>query len=178
MPAITDVDVIGIVRSLPAPDDKFNDYEFFMRGQILLEKELKKYLDGNGVACSNRSFYELILEARKFSKRNRRLWDAMDTFRTVRNKYAHAEMPEKKTRRAWIKFVNIIESIFGYEGAKLFPIKNIKKKRVVRLYFSVLVSIEYLRGLCGEPLKQSPFEAFLDVYMAELNKRMRNRGHA
>ena len=161
-------EIINFLKDLPSPNERFNEYEFFIKGAVYLEDKINDYLKSQGL--SSRSFHQGISKARAIPNKdtNKRFWHAVDTFRMVRNAYAHPKNAQKITKRKWIRFINIIENLQNYKGAQVFPMKHIRSKRVFRLYFAYMLTWEHLRYVAGNDDGYSPSTEILKAYGAAL----------
>jgi len=161
-------EIIGFLKDLPPPNRGFNDYEFFLKGAVYLENQLQTYLTKNGLSAH--SFHEAIKKARTANKsrQNKKFLNALDTFRQVRNAYAHPNNAPQSTKRKWIKFINIIESLMNYKGGQLFPVKNIRNRRVFRLYLAYMLAWEHIRCIAGNDDGYSPSTEILKAYGSAL----------
>ena len=164
-------EIIGFLKDLPPPNKGFNDYEFFLKGAIYLEDQLRDYLATKGLSAN--SFNDAISKARAINNpgTNRKFWNALDTFRLVRNAYAHPKNAPQSTKRKWIRFINIIEGLMGYKGCQLFPVKNIRSRRVFRLYLSYMLAWEHIRYIAGNDDGYSPSAEILKAYGNALSNR-------
>lgn len=136
---------------------QIND-SFFCYAEYFLMEQLTDYL--NLDSSKSYSFEYLIGQARKTQHKETHplFWQALLAL--------HKSVPANKGTKpvAWLKFVNIIERLQGYSGAQLFADKNIKHKRIQRLYFAYMLSWEHLRYMAGKDDGYSPSAEILVVY--------------
>jgi hypothetical protein len=131
---------------------------FFYQAELHLVVQLKDYL---GVSQSSvRSFYSLIEQAKKTNNpdTNKQFWNALLAFNQV------SFNPNKKNVKPWLRYVNIIESLQGYNGSQLFTESNIKLKRQHRLYFAYMLTWEHIRYIAGNDDDYSPSGEILNHY--------------
>lgn len=157
-------EIIAFLKDLPPPNKGFNEYEFFLKGAAYLEDQLRDYLSKKNLSAN--TFYDAISKARSSTApgTDKKFWNALDVFRQVRNAYAHPKNAPQTTKRKWIKFINIIESLMGYRGRRIFPMKNIRNRRVFRLYITYMLTWEHLRYIAGNDDGYSPSAEVLKAY--------------
>jgi len=167
-------EIIDFLKDLPPPNREFNDYEFFLKGAVYLEEQIQHYLAKHDL--SSKTFHEAISKARGVNNKytNKKFWNALDTFRQVRNAYAHPKNAPQSTKRKWVRFINIIEGLTGYRGRQLFPVKNIRNRRILRLYFTYMLAWEHLRFIAGNEDAYSPSIEFLKAYGGALREGQSN----
>lgn len=165
-------EIIDFLKDLPPPNRNFNDYEFFLKGAVYLEEQIQSYLGKHDL--SSKTFHEAISKARNVNDKytNKKFWNALDTFRQVRNAYAHPKDAPQSTKRKWVRFINIIEGLMDYKGRQLFPVKDIRSRRVFRLYFTYMLTWEHLRFIAGNDDGYSPSIEILKAYGCALEKNL------
>lgn len=131
---------------------------FFYQAELHLIKQLKDYLKVDQTLP--RSFFSLIEEAKKTNNidTNKHFWNALLAFNKV------TFNPNNKNVLPWLRYVNIIESLQGYNGSQLFEAKNINAKRQHRLYFAYMLTWEHLRYIAGNEDDFSPSSEILGCY--------------
>lgn len=131
---------------------------FFYQAELHLVKQLKDYL---GIDQSIQiSFFSLIEQAKKRHnpETNKHFWNALLAFNKVNFNSC------KNKAQPWLRYVNIIELLQGYNGSQLFNATNIKLKRQHRLYFSYMLTWEHLRYIAGNDDNYSPSSKILSIY--------------
>ncbi|TEW49842.1 hypothetical protein [Psychromonas algicola] len=131
---------------------------FFYQAELHLITQLKDYLKIQ--QSQDRSFFSLIEEAKKTNNvdTNKHFWNALLAFNKV------TFNPSNKNALPWLRYVNIIESLQGYNGSQLFEAKNINAKRQHRLYFAYMLTWEHLRYIAGNDDDYSPSSEILGCY--------------
>ena len=131
---------------------------FFYQAEMHLIKQLKDYLDVE--QTSETSFFALIEMAKKTNNNDTdsRFWEALLAFNQVN---FH---PSSSNAQSWLRYVNNIEALQGYNGSKLFEATKIKLKRQHRLYFAYMLTWEHLRFIAGNDDDYSPSNEILNCY--------------
>jgi len=131
---------------------------FFYQAECHLVEQLKDYLkiDKN----TTYRFFTLIEAARKTNNvdTNKDFWNALQAFNKV------SFNPGKRNVQPWLRFVNIIERLQGYNGSQLFNEHNINRKRQHRLFFAYMLTWEHLRYIAGNEDDYSPSGELLGLY--------------
>jgi len=131
---------------------------FFYQAECHLVKQLKDYL--NLEESAPYSFFSLIEMARKTNNAdtNKHFWNALLAFNKV------SFNPGKRNVQPWLRFVNIIENLQGYNGSQLFTEQTINRKRQHRLFFAYMLTWEHLRYIAGHDDDYSPSSELLGLY--------------
>jgi len=152
------------LQTLITAGKTLNESEFFEKGAMHLEWQLRDYLSHEGVAAN--TFSKSIDSAQQLNntETSKRFWVALKVFNAVAEN--HASCKDKSTNKKWLRFVNIIEDLQGYSGSQLFSGLGLKKARLYRLYFSYMLTWEHLRYIAGADDKFSPSAIILETFAA------------
>ncbi|WP_354625627.1 hypothetical protein [Psychromonas sp. MME2] len=153
-------DVNPFLNTLLDTEKPVNPQGFFVQGALYLQAQLCDYLCKEGVAIEN-SFLKQIKSAQRHgnSETDKAFWRALHVIHSLSTMPSHHQCERK-----WLRFINIIEKLQGYNGSQLFAHVGIKKKRLYRLYFAYMLSWEHLRYLAGNDDEFSPSAIVLDTF--------------
>ena len=136
---------------------------FFVKAAVFLEEQLESYLNIEGQHAH--SLRSLIESARKLKNEetDKAFWRALLAFNSLieaalETSYNH------HSKNKWLRFINIIENLQGYNGTQVFKGTNLKEKRKLRLYFAYMLTWEHLRYLAGNEDDYSPSSEILNAY--------------
>jgi len=131
---------------------------FFFQAEVHLIKQLKDYLEID--QAIQKSFFSLIEAAKKTSNADtdHRFWEALIAFNKV------SFNPRHNNAQPWLRYVNTIESLQGYNGSQLFSGQKLALKRQYRLYFAYLLTWEHLRYIAGNEDDLNPSSEMLHLF--------------
>lgn len=131
---------------------------FFKQAEFFLIEQLTDYLALD--TTHNVNLSRLIEQAKRtqHQETDAKFWCALLALQKTNLQGNRAQ------KNAWLKFINIIEQLQGYSGAKLFAHKSIKHKRVHRLYFAFMLAWEHLVYMTGKDEGYSPSAEILAQY--------------
>ncbi|MCG6200896.1 hypothetical protein [Psychromonas antarctica] len=150
------------LQALISNDKPLCERPFFEQGSVHLEQQLRHYLSSEGIG--ENTFEKSIEAAQKLSNidTNKRFWSALKVFNAAAGNYFFAE--NTSSNKKWLRFINIIESLQGYNGSQIFAGVGIKKSRLYRLYFAYMLTWEHLRYLAGDDDDFTPSAQIMDRY--------------
>jgi len=128
-------------------------------GFDFLKIQLQTYLQREGLTAT--TFTEAIKLARKSRQveTNDRFWSALEAFYL-----AVGDSIDQQTKaKRWLRFVNIIESLQGYNGSVVIDDKKIQTKRVKRLCLAYAIAWEHLHYIAGQE-DDTPSALVLDAF--------------
>lgn len=156
-------DFKDFVKELTSEHQILNEPVFFVKAALYLEEQLESYLNIEG--RHDHSLRYLIESARKLKNEetNKSFWKALLAFNTL---IEDSLDTNKKTQsnNNWLRFINIIENLQGYNGTQIFNGTNLKEKRKLRLYFAYMLTWEHLRYIAGKDDQYSPSSEILNAY--------------
>ena len=140
-----------------------NEPVFFVKAAVFLEEQLESYLNIEGQHAH--SLRSLIESARKLKNEetDKAFWRALFAFNTLIEDALEANNNHDSNNK-WLRFINIIEKLQGYNGTQVFKGTNLKEKRKLRLYFAYMLTWEHLRYLAGNEDEYSPSSDILNAY--------------
>ncbi|WP_019615625.1 hypothetical protein [Psychromonas ossibalaenae] len=164
-----DQDLTNFLQELTTPDYIFNERSFFAQAGYLLQVQLQEYL--NQQECRENSFYKSVCTARKLNNADtdKKFWQALLSFDSVLDSFVMPENKSQRNCRKWLRFVNMIENLQGYNGSQLFSVPNLYKKQQVRLYFAVMLTWEHLRYIAGNDDQFSPSSEILGFFASDVH---------
>lgn len=145
----------------PSPD--FDELLFFTKASLLIEQEIKEFLEKNNKK-SKVNFFKLIEYISKIHIDDE-LWNAIHNIRKIRNSYAHELKNEDKKDDLINNFISHAEKINDFDGLELFPIDDYENQRSARSYYLFTIVWETLCRLNGASSDFSPSRSWLNEYI-------------
>ena len=141
--------------------DTLGEDDILQNGFDFLKLQLQDYLQCHGLTAL--TFTQAIKLARKTnnSETDNRFWSALEAFYLEVGDSIDNETHPKR----WIRFVNIIESLQGYNGSQLINDKQIHAKRVKRLCLAFALTWEHLRYIAGNEDDFHPSELVIAEFV-------------
>jgi hypothetical protein len=157
---MTDTFKIFLQQTLNREENLSEDM-LLQEGFHFIKVQLQDYLQHQGLTAV--TFTQALKQARKSNniETDPRFWSALEAFYLAVGDCIDNQ--PQYTR--WLRFVNIIESLQGYSGSQLINDKQIRSKRIKRLYLAYTLTWEHLRYIAGnEDDDYSPSELILSSF--------------
>ncbi len=151
---------IDFITFLEPPSPEFDEHAFFTKGVLLLEEEIKEFLQTQNRKTTG-SFCHLTILASKIHQ-NKWLWHAVHNLRLIRNKYAHSLKDYDEKDALIDTFIEHAEKSISFDGESWFKLIDKKNERALRLYYLVVSVWEYLCCLNGASDSFTPASIWLE----------------
>ena len=140
--------------------DTLGEDDILQNGFDFLKQQLQAYLQQQALTAV--TFTQAIKQARKSnnSETDARFWCALEAFFAA----VTDSIDNRCERKRWLRFVNIIEQLQGYNGSQLINDKQIHPKRVKRLCLAFVLTWEHLRYIAGNEDEYLPSELVIAAF--------------
>jgi hypothetical protein len=134
--------------------------KLLQQGFDFIKQQLQDYLEHEGLTAH--TFTQAIKQARKKnnSETDPRFWSALEAFYLA----VGDSINNQTKRKRWLRFVNIIEMLQEYAGSQLISDKQIRSKRVKRLFLAYTLTWEHLRYIAGNEDDYNPSELIISSF--------------
>jgi len=129
-------------------------------GFEFIKLQLKDYLKSENFTAQ--TFTQAIKQAREInnSETDPKFWSALEAFYLA----VGDSIDNKQQRKRWLRFINIIEHLQGYSGSQLISDKQIRSKRIKRLFLAYTLTWEHLRYIAGNEDDYNPSELVISAF--------------